>query len=121
MAYTAGAFQMAATGFGAPTNLLDLAEPAGQGVWEGAACGASTVHSTKGQPCCLGFGRPFRISKLSCAFGATGLKQIDFSQLALLNGRTEQSPASIPPTLAALRLTTRRETTHHLRDGEVVL
>ena len=49
------------------------------------------------------------------------MKQIDFSQLALLNGRTEQSLASIPPTLAALRLTTRLDTTHHLRDGEVVL
>ena len=36
MAYTAGAFPIAATGFGAPTNLRDLVEPAGQGVWEGS-------------------------------------------------------------------------------------
>jgi uncharacterized protein (UPF0332 family) len=33
--------------------------------------------------------------KLSFAFGAKGLKQIDFSQLALVNGRNEQSAASI--------------------------
>ena len=49
------------------------------------------------------------------------MKQIDFSQLALVNGRTDQSAASIPPTLATLKLTSRRATTHHLRDGEVVL
>ena len=59
--------------------------------------------------------------KLSFAFGPKGLKQIDFSQLALVNGRTDQSAASIPPTLATLTLTSRRATTHHLRDGEVVL
>ncbi len=87
----------------------------------GSGHGASTVRPTKSQPCNWGFGRPSRILKLSCAFGSKGLKQIDFSQLALLNGRTEQSLASIPPTLAALSLTSRRETTHHLRDGEVVL
>jgi hypothetical protein len=50
-----------------------------------------------------------------------GLKQIDFSQLALVNGRTQKSAASIPPTLATLTLTSRRATTHYLRDGEVVL
>ncbi len=49
------------------------------------------------------------------------MKQIDFSQLALVKGRTDQSAASIPPTLATLTLTSRRATTHHLRDGEVVL
>lgn len=49
------------------------------------------------------------------------MKQIDFSQLALVNGRTDQSAASIPPTLATLTLSSRRATTHHLRDGEVVL
>jgi hypothetical protein len=40
--------------------------------------------------------------KLSFAFGAKGLKQIDFSQLALVNDRTLKSAASIPPTLATL-------------------
>ena len=49
------------------------------------------------------------------------MKQIDFSQLALVNGVTDQSAASIPPTMATLKLTSRRATTHHLRDGEVVL
>jgi len=59
--------------------------------------------------------------KLSFAFGAEGLKQIDFLHLALVNGKSEQSAASIPLTLATLHLTSRRYTTHHLRDGEVVL
>jgi len=49
------------------------------------------------------------------------LKQIDFSQLAQVCGGNSQSPAAIPPTLAALRLTARKPTTHHLRDGELVL
>jgi hypothetical protein len=35
-AFDIGLQGQAAGGFGAPTNLLDLAEPAGQGVWEGS-------------------------------------------------------------------------------------
>ena len=49
------------------------------------------------------------------------MKQIDFSQLAQVYGGNSQSPAANPPTLAALRLTARKSTTHHLRDGELVL
>jgi len=49
------------------------------------------------------------------------LKQIDFLQLARLHGSSGQSPESTPATLAQLNLTFRKETTHHLRDGEVVL
>ena len=79
------------------------------------------MHPTKSQPYCRDFGRYSLTLKLSLAFGAKGLKQIDFSQLPLVNGRNEQSAASIPPTLASLTLTSRRATTHHLRDGEVVL
>ena len=59
--------------------------------------------------------------KLSCGFGFGNLKQIDFLQLARLHGRSGQSPASTPATLAQLTITARQETTHHLRDGEVVL
>ena len=49
------------------------------------------------------------------------MKQIDFSQLAQACGGDLHPSAFIPPTLAALSITTRRETTHHLRDGEAVL
>ena len=59
--------------------------------------------------------------KLSCGFGFGNLKQIDFWQLARLHGSSGQSPASTPATLAQLTITARQETTHHLRDGEVVL
>jgi len=59
--------------------------------------------------------------KLSCGFGFGNLKQIDFLQLARLHGSCGQSPASTPAVLTQLTITARQETTHHLRDGEVVL
>ena len=53
------------------------------------------------------------------------LKQIDFYTLAehlLHNGQVQQpQPLAEPPGLRGLRITARKETTHHLRDGEVVL
>jgi hypothetical protein len=96
-----------------------LSSGVGWGLGEGH--GGCTVRPTKSPPCCREFGRSSLTLKLSFAFGHAGLKQIDFSQLALVNGWTDQSAASTPPTLATLRLTSRRATTHHLRDGEVVL
>ena len=45
------------------------------------------------------------------------MKQIDFLQLQ----SSGQAPAVVPTSLKRLNITARKETTHHLRDGEVVL
>jgi hypothetical protein len=49
------------------------------------------------------------------------LKQIDFLQLAAQLQSSGQAPAVMPPALVRLNITARKETTHHMRDGEVVL
>ena len=49
------------------------------------------------------------------------MKQIDFLQLAAQLQSSGQAAAVIPPTLERLRITARKETTHSIRDGEVVL
>jgi integrase len=49
------------------------------------------------------------------------LKQIDFLLLAAQLQSSGQAPAVMPPSLVRLNITARKETTHHMRDGEVVL
>jgi hypothetical protein len=49
------------------------------------------------------------------------LKQIDFLQLAAQLQSSGQAPAVVPPSLVRLNITAKKETTHHMRDGEVVL
>lgn len=49
------------------------------------------------------------------------MKQIDFLQLAARLQSSGQAAAVIPPSLERLRITARKETTHPIRDGEVVL
>jgi integrase len=73
------------------------------------------------QACSQVFGRPFCTAKLSCGFGTGNLKQIDFLQLAAQLQSSGQAAAVIPPTLNRLSITARKETTHSIRDGEVVL
>ena len=75
----------------------------------------------KNQPARLGSGRPFCTANLSCGFGPSKLKQIDFLQLAARLQSSGQAAAVIPPSLERLRITARKETTHPIRDGEVVL
>ena len=58
---------------------------------------------------------------LSSGFGSSKSKQIDFLQLAAQLQSSGQAPAVIPASLKPLNITARKETTHHMRDGEVVL